>query len=488
MTKSQLALMARKFLWVFPKLASGHQCPPHLKFVAEKLTKAIESPTKKKKLLIIKGPPRHGKSEQFPVHGPPWILGNWPKLRIIIAAYASSLAEKHSARGRDLFEKWGPLLWGVKPSASLFNKAKWDTEEGGGVLAIGTEGGATGFGADVFFIDDYHKDRKDAESSLQRDNVWSWWQSVVATRLHPGAVVVIFATQWHEDDLIGRLEQQAKDEGDEFPFDFEVVRLPAIAEEDDAMGRKPGEALWPWWNDEKQLDDARKTVGPYEWESLFQGNPTAKSGHLFKSESFRDYTRCKSTGAYLCWRAGHDEPIKIPKNEPGLTKTVYCDPSLETKKVNDPTGAGAWLYSQKHRIWLLLDRLNERIDHTLVQDRLLQFAFKNHCTTIGVENEKIGKILKKQSAGRDKIGGKSIPFREISTGGLDKYARAVPMATYFENERVFLPRGALWRSEYESQLIKFPNAKHDEDVDITSMADEMESKLSVAEILARRNR
>lgn len=486
MTKAQFAAMSREHLWVFPKLASAHKCPPHLKFVSDKVTAAIKNTAKKKKMLIFTGPPRHGKSEQLPIHGPPWILGHWPKKRIIIAAYASSLAEKHSARGRDIFEKWGPILWDVKPSPSLFNKAKWDTEEGGGVLAVGVDGGATGFGADILFIDDYHKDRKDAESALQRDNVWSWWQSVAGTRLHPGAVVVIFATPWHEDDLIGRLLEQKKEEGDKFPFIIEHHKLSAIAEEDDPLGRKPGEALWPWWNDKEQLEDAERIVGPYEWASLFQGHPSAKGGHLFKSENFLDYTRCKTTGAYLCWRPGHDEPLRIPKTEPGLMKHVYCDPALETKKVNDPTGAGAWLYSTKQRVWLLLDTLNERIEHTKVLNRLLQFAFKNGCTEIGVENEKIGKVLKKQSAGNDKIGGKSLPFREVAIGKEDKYARAVPMATYFENERVFLPRQALWRSDYESQLVKFPNDKHDEYVDITSMADGMEAKLSVAEILARR--
>jgi predicted phage terminase large subunit-like protein len=60
------------------------------------------------------------------------------------------------------------------------------------------------------------------------------------------------------------------------------------------------------------------------------------------------------------------------------------------------------------------------------------------------------------------------------------------MAAYMENERVFFPQGAHWLAEYETALVKFPNAAHDEDVDVTSMVQCMESRVSVADVLAGR--
>lgn len=136
-------------------------------------------------------------------------------------------------------------------------------------------------------------------------------------------------------------------------------------------------------------------------------------------------------------------------------------------------------YSRKHKVWLLLDRINDRIEHTHLHEKMLHFASKNQCTVVGIEDEKVGMILVKQSTGRDKIGDRKIPFKEIPTKGLDKYTRATPMANYFENERVFLPKGASWLSDYESSLIAFPNGAHDEDVDCTLMAQNMEIKISV---------
>lgn len=492
MTEKELAYLAVNYLHVFPKLASGYQIPRHSTYLAQKIQAAIEEQNdpknrhNKHKIFIVGGPPRHGKSDLLCCHGSAWILGNYPRKKIIIAAYQASLSEKHSRRARGFFEKWGPLLWDAYPSQTTFTGSDWETSEGGGVKSVGIEAGASGYGADILFIDDYHKDNLSAESKLQRENVWEWWKSAAIERLHPGGFVVIYATRWHDDDLCGKLLKQEKELGDDCPFEIINIRFPALAEENDVLGRKPGESLWPWWKNEKALGAIRLAVGPYLWSAVFQANPTPRGGHLFKSEHFRYYDREISTGDYLCWKKDVTEPIRIKRSE-RLIRHVYVDPALETKTVNDPTGMHAWGYSRKYRIWLLLDRINDRIEHTQVHDKLLNFAFKNRCTLAGIENEKIGKILVKQSAGKDRIADKKIPFKEIPIKGLDKYARATPMANYYENERVFLPRNAIWLSDYEGNLTAFPHGEHDEDVDCTAMAANMEASISVVEALAMSN-
>lgn len=489
MKEIELAYLAADHFCVFPKLASGYRIPKHSKYLADKIQDALKwqndpaNRHERYKVFVVSGPPRHGKSELVCRHGPAWILGNYPKKEIIIAAYQANLAEKHSRRARALFETWGPTLWETYPSKTTFAGGNWETDQGGGCKAVGIESGASGYGADVLFIDDFHKDTLSAESKLQRDNVWDWWQSSAIERLHPAGIVVIYATRWHEDDLVGRLLKQEKELGDECPFEIIHIKFPALAEEDDILGRKPGEALWPWWKDANILNKIKVGVGPYLWAAEFQGHPRARGGTLFKSECFRYWTR-DSQGNYLCWREGHDEALIINKHE--LTIHVYVDPALETKTINDPTGMLAWGYSRKHKIWLLLDRRNERIEHTKVLEAIKTFALKNLATSIGIENEKLGKVLVKQSAGNDGIGGRKIAFKEIPTGGVDKYARATPMANYFECERVFLPQGAIWLTEYEDELVGFPRASHDEDVDCTSMAEHMESKSALEDLLRKR--
>lgn len=487
MTKAQLAYLARNYLWAFPILTSGNKNPRHVKYIATRIQAAIErAPScKKKQLIIISGPPRHGKSEIVSIHTPPWVLGNYPKKRIIMASYAASLSQKHSAQGRDLFEEWGPKLWNQHPSPRVFSRESWDTAQGGGVKAGGIHTGATGFGADLFLIDDYHSEPKEAESQLQRDDVWDWWEGVAATRLHPRAVTVIFAARWHDDDMIGRQLKQIEEKGDNFPFIVEVIKLPAIAGENDILGREPGDALWRWWSDEEDLSYTKDIVGPYTWSSLFQGEPVPRGGTLFKRDNFRYWYIDGPTGDYICVRKDR-EPIRIKKQEP-LINHVKLDPSIEEKKTSDPTGMAAWAYSNNHRVWMLKDVRKEIIPHTKISFAALTFAFKNKCTEIGCENEKLGKVLVKQSAGNDEIGNIKIPFVEVKIGKLDKYARATTMANYIENERVFFKRDAPWLADYEDELVRFPRGEHDEAVDITSMADEMEKKISVAEALRGRH-
>ena len=92
-------------------------------------------------------------------------------------------------------------------------------------------------------IDDPIKDRKEADSKVYRDAVWDWWTDVAATRLAPGAQVVLVLTRWSDDDLAGRLV--AAEDGDI----WRVLNIPAQADHDpnkgetDPLGREPGEYM-----------------------------------------------------------------------------------------------------------------------------------------------------------------------------------------------------------------------------------------------------
>jgi predicted phage terminase large subunit-like protein len=477
----QAAALAKSYLYAFPKVVSGLQCPPHIKFIADKIQSRINIVGDKFQLLMITIPPRHGKSELISKHFVPWYIGNNPDKHIILASHTSDLAEKCSDYAKDLFEKWGPILWDVYPSPTLFNRTNWFTNKGGGVLAVGLRGGIIGHGADVFVIDDYCKDDEQAEQKAARDKIWEKWKIIVGTRLHPGCLVIILATRWHEDDLMGRLLNQAKKEKEDFPFEYEYIKLPAIAEENDLLRRKIGDALWKKRYNEKLLASVRRIVGSYWWDTCYQCKPSKRGGTLFKEEYFRYYARDPRTYDILCYKKDVNEPIVIHKNE--LIIATIVDPSLGKKKNDDPMCLQTWGYCRRHKIWVLLDRLNKRIEHTKAHSIILNFAFKSNAKKIYIENEKQGKILVQQSAGDDTIGGIRIPFAEMPTHSQDKWTRAVPMATYYENERVFHPKDVLWLNEYESNLKDFPKGDYDEDTDCTAYAANLEMKMSISDAL-----
>ena len=107
--------------------------------------------------------------------------------------------------------------------------------------------------------------------------MWNWYRFDVTTRLKPRGRVVLIMTRWHMDDLAGRLLAQ-------HPAEWRVLRLPALAEENDPLERPPGAALWPEWEDEAALQRKRETVGERAWSALFQQSPRPLVGSLFKTE------------------------------------------------------------------------------------------------------------------------------------------------------------------------------------------------------------
>jgi hypothetical protein len=133
-------------------------------------------------------------------------------------------------------------------------------------------------GGDYIIIDDPIKNREEANSPVYRQKIWDWYTSTLYTRLQKDGCILLIVTRWHEDDLAGRLLEQ---EGDA----WRVIELPAICEEPglrDYDHRAEGEALWPEEYSVEALADTKRTIGSYDWASLYQQHPSPGEGGLFK--------------------------------------------------------------------------------------------------------------------------------------------------------------------------------------------------------------
>src|SRR5699024_10181866 len=157
----------------------------------------------------------------------------------------------------------------------------------GGVYSVGIGAALTGRPVDLLVIDDPIKDRVQASSVTFRERVWDWWLEVGATRLAPGAPVVLIMTRWHEDDLAGRL--MAAPDGDL----WRVVNIPAQAETDtDPLGRAPGEVMESARGRTATQWEAIKTrSGAQTWAALYQGHPSPAEGDLLRRDQWQRWTR-----------------------------------------------------------------------------------------------------------------------------------------------------------------------------------------------------
>jgi hypothetical protein len=201
---------------------------------------------------------------------PAWYLGVFPDRRIILASYEADFAASWGRKARDILEEYGPSLFGVGVRRGSSAANRWDLEgKTGGMETAGIGGPITGKGANLLIIDDPVKNPAEALSPLYRQKAWDWYASAAYTRLEPDAAIVVIQTRWHPEDLAGRIVAQASKGGEP----FEILNLPALAEQGDILGRQPGEALWPERFPAERLAEIRQTQGERWFVSLYQQRP-----------------------------------------------------------------------------------------------------------------------------------------------------------------------------------------------------------------------
>ena len=418
---------------------------PHLELICAEL-EAIERGDNDS--LILTMPPRHGKSMSVTETFPTWFLGRNPKKRVIEVSYSDSLARNFGDKCRRKMEEFGLEIFGVELDRRRADKSDWGIEgHAGGMVAAGIGGSVTGKGADLLIIDDPIKNRLEANSETYRERVWSEWQSTLATRLHPGGRVVVVLTRWHEDDLAGRLIAAE-------PGRWKILNLPAIADEDDPLGREPGTALWPARYDEKALARVKVTVGSRDWEALYQGRPSPAEGEVWKRDWWQYYRQAP---------ARFDEVIQS------------WDCAFKDTSKSDYVVGQVW--GRKGANKYLLDQVRARMDIVATMQAMTVLSAKwPKARAKLVEDKANGTAVIRML--KDKIPG----LIAVNPDG-GKEVRAQAVAPDIEAGNVFLPENAPWVHDFVTECAAFPSGAHDDQVDSASQALNRLSKRTYAKAL-----
>lgn len=417
------------------------------------------------KRLIVTVPVRHGKSEMCSRFFPAWLLGMFPNRRVVVAGYGSDFAQEWGEKARDLMIAHGPRFFGTGVRKDSRARARWKVElADGGMFALGVGSPLTGRGADVLVIDDPFKNAEEAHSEVLRNKIWNWYWSTARTRLEPGGAIVLLMARWHEDDLVGRLLNH--------PADVEpwtVVNLPALAEDNDPLGREPGEALWPERFSREELEATRATMLSLWWAALYQQRPAPPEGFLFKRKDFR-YWRPDSRmiGAveertYVL--AEDDGQRRIDAAATPRFQTV--DVAMSEKETADWTVIATWAATPDGDL-LLLDLERRHFEEQQTIEFLAAASDKHGRPAMWVERFGAGRnpLARLQRMG--------YPVREIPAEAgtqVDKLTRAFGAIAVCERHKLFLPSGQPeWLGCYEDELASFNHAAHDDQVDVTSYA------------------
>ena len=393
--------------------------------------------------LMLFMPPRHGKSTLASIAYPAWHLGRNPKHEFISCSYSGSLAMSFSRKVRHLLRE--PLYKNVFTDAKLDPSSQsveaWLTTKGGGYVAAGVGGGITGKGAHVLVIDDPVKNREDAESDYNRDNVWDWYTSTAYTRLAPGGGILVILTRWHDDDLAGRLLRGAADGGDE----WEVVKYPAIAEADEEY-RKMGDALHEDRYNLESLEKIQRAVGPRDWSALYQQNPVSDEGDYFTRDMIRYY-----------------DPADIDFSR----MKFYCawDLAIGQRDRNDYS-VGLVVGVDEYDNLYIVDCVRGKFDGFEIVERILDLYEQWRPSIIGIEKGHIemalGPFLEKRVRERKLY---EAYFKDLKPGRRDKEARARAIQGRMQQGMVRIPKDEVWTGPLVAELLRFPNGVHDDQVD-----------------------
>lgn len=291
----------RSFLCFCRYVTPWFETPRHIQYLAP-FYEAVEAGDIDR--LMVEMPPRHGKTN-LGLHFLAWYLGRNPSDQIVLASYNAMIAGHFGGKVRNLlsrpeYQRLADQLagFGALLDPDLQGRELWQTTAGGVFRAAGMGAGTSGFGGCGIYIDDFVKGREEADSETTRNKVSETYSAELYPRLMPRSNgrrpwIVMTYTPWHQADL-GQEEvaQMKAGNGDQ----WWVVRLPAIAEDDDHMGREVGEALWPERYPLPVLERIKAVLdrkNPRDWPALYQCRPAALEGTFYKLDMMPDLDRNK---------------------------------------------------------------------------------------------------------------------------------------------------------------------------------------------------
>lgn len=401
--------------------------------------------------LMLLLPPGSAKSTYADVVFVPWYMARKPRRNVILASYASDIAAKQGRRARTLVKSRGfERLMDVTLSNTTSAVDQWAMSNGSEFMAGGILSGLTGNRAALGILDDPIRGREAAESQTIRDKTWDAYVDDFCSRLIPGAPQVMILTRWHQDDPAGRILPEDWN-GESGVFDgrdgrvWHVICLPAIADrDDDPLGRKIGETLWPEWftlDHWKPFQRNNRT-----WTSLYQQKPAPEEGTFYKKDWFKRY-----------------KPEELPKN---IRKYGTSDYAV-TEGGGDATVLRVWGVDEHGGLWLLPGGYKDRetsdkwieaqIDLTAIHKPFAWFG------EAGVIQKSIEPALRRRMRER-KVNARLEWMPSIS----DKPTRARGSQSRAAMGLVYLPEGPEGDSIL-NEYLAFPAGRHDDDVDNLSL-------------------
>jgi predicted phage terminase large subunit-like protein len=394
--------------------------------------------------LIINLRPRYLKSLTVSVIFPAFLLGHKPWLKIFGISYATDLSTKHAADFRAIVESsWYRRAF---PNMRVARAADSDvfTTKTGFRRSTSVTAALTGFGGDIFIIDDPQKPA-DALSETQRNGLTQWFSNTLRSRLDnkEKGIIIVVMQRVHLLDLTGYLTENSDE--------WTVLSLPAISESDEQIAtgsdkyfqRHAGEALHPAYESLPTLQRLRQALGSDVFAAQYQQSPVPPGGAMIRKDWLRYYDVA---------------PARTYR-----TKVIQSwDTAAKNGAQNDWSVCTTWLIHEKH--FYLLDVTRGRYEYPRLRETAAALADRFKPSIIMIEDASTGIALAQELRQAGTYAVRPIPVER------DKIGRLYVQQSKFEAGLVLFPKGAKFLPELEIELLTFPQGKTDDQVDSISQA------------------
>lgn len=298
----------------------------------------------------------------------------------------------------------------------------------------------------LLILDDPYKNRLDAESAAARKEVSSWFTSTALGRTHPSTSVIVIGHRWTVDDLIEEL----------IPKGWPWSNYPALW--------PSGRSLWESFKSAVFLLVRRTQVGPFIWESEYQGNPTAKGGRLFEGV----YKYVSEDPSFTTKGAPPGETIRLP-NRSLLNIAIGVDLAYTEKTSSD--WSVAVVLAEYDARWYVLEVVRRQVKADVFAEELLLLSQKYP----GAQMRWDGSTTERGAADLMRRFVK-VPLQSVLAQG-KPFNRAQLVGAAWRTQKVLLPdhtdkalqSSAVWLPEFARILTSF-TAEATEDDDVAALA------------------
>lgn len=423
----------------------GYEAAPHHLLICNEIDDFL---TSEDEVLLLFAPPGSAKSTWLSVLFPSHYLARFPRHSILAATHSTEFAQRWGRRVRNDILLDSKVL-GIELAADSQASDRWALSSGAEYYGVGAGTGIAGFRADLGLGDDFFGSREDAYSETARRKRWDWYLDDFSARLKPRAKRILMSTRWHEEDVAGRiLEQITKG-----IIKGRVISIPAVAEADDRLGRKPGEYLWDdptGYNYGAFLRARRRETSPMMWSALYQQRPAPETGSFFKADWLKPYDD-EPARSTLTVYGGSDYAVTADGGDYTVHIVVGLDPE------------GRMYLLDLWREQASSDRWIEAFCDLVKRWKPMGWAEES-----GQIKSGIGPFLAKRQNER----GAYVSREAFPTRG-DKAVRAQSIRGRMALNGLYVPVHAPWYPDFRSELLNFPAGKTDDSVDALGLVGQL---------------